>query len=177
MIVEHSRSSIIAAAHKRRHSVEPEPNTTGACAQCSSKGNKARMCTWQAVLPSQPVLANKRLSTLFWVWVSAGVRCRMGTNMGEWLQQQVKWVWVWVGFTVAEMNMGTIWVWVYTVSRHSKRPFDPSLPMFKGTVSPIASHTCTCCCAAAIARRRGESLSFRPDAVKSEVVPLKQMAD
>lgn len=32
--------------------------------------------------------------------------------MGEWLQQQVKWVWVWVGFVVAEMNMGTIWVWV-----------------------------------------------------------------
>jgi hypothetical protein len=98
------------------------------------------------------VLANKRLWTLFWVWVSAGVRCRMGTNMGEWLQQQVKWVWVWVGFTIAEMNMGTIWVWVYTVPRHSKRPFDPSLPMFKGTDSPIAGHTCTCCCAAAIAR-------------------------
>jgi hypothetical protein len=63
----------------------------------------------------------------------------MGTNMGEWLQQQVKWVWIWVGFTIAEMNMGTIWVWVYTVPRHSKRPFDPSLPMFKGTATPIAS--------------------------------------
>eukprot|EP00953_Heterococcus_sp_UTEX-ZZ885_P027433 14715-Heterococcus_DN1.PRE.5 len=45
--------------------------------------------------------------------------------MGEWLQQQVKWVWVWVGFTIAEMNMGTIWVWVYTVPRHSKRPLTP----------------------------------------------------
>jgi hypothetical protein len=105
----------------------------------------------------------------------------MGMNMGEWLQQQAKWVWVWVGFVVAEMNMGTIWVWVYTVPRHSKRPFAPSLPMFKGAFLATISRTCACCCMAAITRYtsvagaagalhtpvlrgyspRGESLSFR----------------